>query len=187
MEPSAENLSTVVSRTEYIIQMVYSGLQVYAESSISNLMSCCSSPPLLFFEQSASRLKVLMLPVLSSWAVTSPVLHNLLTLQVKWKSLSCVRLFVTLWNSPGQNTRVGTLSLLQRNFPTQGLNPGLTHWGRILNQLSHKGSPRILEWVAYPFSRGSSWPRNLTGVSCIANGFFTNGAIKEALTSRAPA
>ena len=31
---------------------------------------------------------------------------------------------------------------------------------QILYQLSHKGSPRILEWVAYPFSRGSSRPRN---------------------------
>ena len=30
------------------------------------------------------------------------------------------------------------------------------HWGQILYQLSHKGSPRILEWVAYPFSSGSS-------------------------------
>ena len=145
MEPSAENLSTVVSRTEYIIQMVYSGLQVYAESSISNLMSCCSSPPLLFFEQSASRLKVLMLPVLSSWAVTSPVLHNLLTLQVKWKSLSCVRLFVTLWNSPGQNAGAGSFPLLQGIFPTQGSNPGLPHCRWILYQLSHQGSPRILE------------------------------------------
>ena len=51
---------------------------------------------------------------------------------------------------------------------------------RILYQLSHKGSPRILEWVAYPFSRGSSWPRNRTGVSCIAGGFFTNWAMREA-------
>ena len=32
---------------------------------------------------------------------------------------------------------------------------------------------RILEWVAFPFSRGSSRPRNRTGVSCIAGGFFT--------------
>ena len=39
---------------------------------------------------------------------------------------------------------------------------------------------RILEWVAFPFSRGSSWPRNQTKVSCIAGGFFTNWAIKEA-------
>ena len=71
------------------------------------------------------------------------------------------------WNSPGQNTEMGSLSLLQGIFPTQGLNPGLSHCRRILYQLSHKGSPRILEWVAYPFSRGSSGPRNGTGVSCI--------------------
>ena len=43
-----------------------------------------------------------------------------------------------------------------------------------------QGSPRILEWVACPFSRGSSWPRNRTGVSCIAGGFLTNWAIREA-------
>ena len=43
------------------------------------------------------------------------------------------------------------------------------------------GKPRILEWVAYPFSRGSSWPRNQTGVSCIAGGFFTSWATREAL------
>ena len=36
----------------------------------------------------------------------------------------------------------------------------------------------ILEWVAYPFSRGSSWPRNQNGVSCIAGRFFTNWAIR---------
>ena len=72
------------------------------------------------------------------------------------------------------------LSLLQGIFPTQGLNPGLPHCRWILHQLSHQGSPRILEWVAYPFSSGSSWPRNRTGVSCIADGFFTNGAIREA-------
>ena len=51
------------------------------------------------------------------------------------------------WNSPGQNTGVGSLSLLQRIFPTQGSNPGLPHCRQILYQLSHKGSPRILEWV----------------------------------------
>ena len=41
---------------------------------------------------------------------------------------------------------------------------------------------RILEWVAYPFSRGSSWPRNWTRVSCIAGGFFTSWAIRECLS-----
>ena len=83
------------------------------------------------------------------------------------------------WNSPGQNTGVGSLSLLQGIFPTQGLNPGLLHCRWILYQLSHKGSPRILEWVAYPFSRGSSRPRNRTGVSCIAGSFFTNWVTRE--------
>ena len=66
------------------------------------------------------------------------------------------------WNSLGQNTGVGSLSLLPGIFPTQGSNPGLLHGRWILYQLRHKGSPRILEWVAYPFSRGSSRPRNLT-------------------------
>ena len=54
------------------------------------------------------------------------------------------------WNSPGQN-RVGSLSLLQGIFPTQEWKPGLPHYRWILYQLSHKGSPRILEWVVYRF------------------------------------
>ena len=54
------------------------------------------------------------------------------------------------WNSPGQSTRAGSLSLLQRIFPTQRSNPGLPQCREILHQLSHKGSPRILEWVAFP-------------------------------------
>ena len=77
------------------------------------------------------------------------------------------------WNSLGQNTGGGNPSLLQGIFPTQGSNPGLPHCRRILYQLSHKGSPRILEWVAYPFSSRSSWPRNWTRISYIAGGFFT--------------
>ena len=83
-------------------------------------------------------------------------------------------------NSPGRHTGVASLSLLQRIFLTQESNPGLLHCGQILYQLSHKGSPKILEWVAFPFSRGSSWLRNRTGVSCIAGRFFTNWAIREA-------
>ena len=58
------------------------------------------------------------------------------------------------WNSPGQNTGVGSCSLLQGIFPTQGSNSGLSHCRWILYHLSHQGSPRIWEWVAYPFSRG---------------------------------
>ena len=84
------------------------------------------------------------------------------------------------WFSPGQNTGVGSLSLLQGIFATQVLHPGLTHCSWIRYHLSHKGSPRIPEWVAYPFSRGSSRPMNQTRVSCIAGGFFTKWAIREA-------
>ena len=47
----------------------------------------------------------------------------------------------SLWNSPGQNTRVGSLSLLQWIFPTQESNQGLLHCRQILYQLSSQGSP----------------------------------------------
>ena len=75
---------------------------------------------------------------------------------------------------------VGSLSLLQGIFLAQESNLGLPHCMRILYWLSHKGSPRILRRVVYPFSSGSSWPRNRTGVSCIVGGFFTNWTIREA-------
>ena len=61
---------------------------------------------------------------------------------MKWKSL---RLFGTPWTIPsmvpGQNTAVGSLSLLQGIFPAQGWSPGLPHCRRILHQLSPQGSP----------------------------------------------
>ena len=91
--------------------------------------------------------------------------------------------------------------LLQGIFLTQGLNPHLCllHCRRILLPLSHRRNPLFLElsllmiqgrlsWlqtcleespVAFPFSRGSSQPRDLTQVSCIAGGFFTNWAMTE--------
>ena len=62
------------------------------------------------------------------------------------------------WNSPGQNIRVGSLLFLQGIFPTQGLNPGFLHCRQILYQMSHKRSPRILEWVVSPFSRDLTIP-----------------------------
>ena len=84
------------------------------------------------------------------------------------------------WNSPGQNAGVGSLSLLQGSSQPRDRTQVYPHYRWILYQLSHKGNPRILEWVACPFARGSSRPRNGTGVSCIAGGFFTNWAIREA-------
>ena len=82
------------------------------------------------------------------------------------------------WNPLGQNSGVGSLSLLQGIFPTQWWNSGLPHCRQILYQLSHQGSPRILKCVAYPFSRESPQPRNWTRVSCIAGRFFTSWATK---------
>ena len=81
----------------------------------------------------------------------------------------CYLMNYSSWNSPGQNTGVVSLSLLQVFFPTQGWNPDLPHCQQIVYQLSHKESPRMLEWVAYPFSGRSSWPRNWTGVSWALN------------------
>ena len=81
-------------------------------------------------------------------------------------STQCVQLFATPWtiparilcpwNSPGKNTGVGSHSFLQGIFTTQGWNPGLPFCTWILYCLSHQGSPRILEWVAISFFRGSS-------------------------------
>ena len=71
-------------------------------------------------------------------------------------------------------TRVGSLSLFQRIFLTQKSNQSLLNCRWILYQLSHEGSPRIPKWVAYPFSSGSSQPRNQTGVYSIVGGFFTS-------------
>ena len=98
---------------------------------------------------------------------------------VVWATLWSHGLY-SRWNSPSQNIVVGSLSLLQGIFPTQGSNPGLLHCRWLLYQLSHQGSPRILERVAYPFASESSWPRNRTGVSCIAGRYITNWAISEA-------
>ena len=77
-------------------------------------------------------------------------------------------------NSTGLNTEVGSLSLLQVIFPTQGSNSGLLHWRQILYQLNQQGSLKILEWLAYPSSSGSFHPRNWTGFSCITGGFLTS-------------
>ena len=55
----------------------------------------------------------------------------------------------TPWNSPGQNTGMGSLSLLQGIFPTQGSNPGFPH----------------CRWILYPLSQGK--PKN-TGVGSLS-------------------
>ena len=69
--------------------------------------------------------------------------------------------------------------------PEDLLNPGIEPRSPTLKATSlpaePQGSPRILEWVTYPFSSRSSWPRNWTRVSCIEGRFFTSWTIREAL------
>ena len=72
-----------------------------------------------------------------------------------------------LWTSPGKNTGVGTHFLLQGIFPIQGSNPGLLHCRWILYHLSHQGSPRILEWVAYPSPGDLTKPGIETGSNAL--------------------
>ena len=103
----------------------------------------------------------------------------------KWTSLSRVQHGLSSpSNSPGLNTGLGSLSLLQGIFPTQRLNPGFPPCRWILCKLRYQGGIRILEWIVYPFSSRSSQPRNRIRVSCIAGWFCTNWAIKEVLNSQ---
>ena len=78
----------------------------------------------------------------------------------QWKSLSVPnslqpRGLYSPWNSPGQNTGVSSLFLLQGIFPIQGSNPGLPHCWRILYQLSNKVS-HLHIWSYWYFS-WQSW------------------------------
>ena len=79
-----------------------------------------------------------------------PVLNSSFPLS-EWKSLSRVGLFATPWTTALQTPLV------------HGIHRAI-----------------ILEWVAIPFSRGSSWPRDQTCISCIAGRFFTIWATREA-------
>ena len=110
------------------------------------------------------------------------------------------------WKSPGQNTGAGSCSLLQGIFPNPGIEPGspvlqvdsfpaelpgkplkgkvAQSWLTLCDPVDYTVhgilQARILEWVVFPFSSGSSWPRNWTGVSCIAGRLFTSWATREA-------
>ena len=80
------------------------------------------------------------------------------------------------WNSPFQNAGVGSLSLLQGIFPARQSNPGLLYYRWIIYQLSHKGSPRMLEWVAYLFSSRSPQLRNFLHYRQILNQLSYQGS-----------
>ena len=125
---------------------------------------------LIFWFLLMTLLAVYFIFILKKWSKSHSVVSD---------SLRPHRLY-GLCSSPGQILEWVSHFLLKGIFPTQGLNPDLLHYRQILYQLSHQGSSRILEWVAYPFSSGSSQSRNRTGVSCIADRFFTSWAIREA-------
>ena len=100
--------------------------------------------------------------VILSISVTLTTIYNLKT----FKSVSLA------WLSPRVQICIPKCS-----------NPGIKPRSPALQVDSlprHKESPRILEWVAYPFCSRPSWPRNWTGVSWIAGRFFTKWAIREA-------
>ena len=69
------------------------------------------------------------------------------------------------WNSPGKNTEVGSLPLLQGIFPTQGSNPGLPHFEQTLYPLSHQGSPTNLDSILK--NRNITWPTNISWVKAM--------------------
>ena len=129
---------------------------------------------------SLSRLQELVMDRASWRAVVHVVtksqtqLSDLTDHESESKSHSVISGLYSPWSSPGQNTGGGSYSLLQRIFPTQESNLSLLHYRQSLYCLSHQESPRILEWVADSFSSGSSQPRDQTGVSCTAGGFFTS-------------
>ena len=109
--------------------------------------------------------------------------------------LSRVGLFVIPWMAACQAllsvgfSRQEYWSRLPCPSPEDLPNPGIepcdwTHCRQIFYHLCHQGSPRILEWVTYPFSRETSQPRNRTRVSWILGGFFTSWATWEAPLNR---
>ena len=135
-----------VSESDKELQIKWNDKELSQNCKITSLLNCRYCKVLLFMCQFG----LAILPSFYSGCCCECMFLD----AGKWKSLSHVRPFAppglySSWNSLGQNTGVSSLSLLQGIFPTQGLNPGLPHFRRILYQLSYKGSPRILDWLEY--------------------------------------
>ena len=89
--------------------------------------------------------RTLQLPSVKNWSdlkylEVGLVYHSVVSDSFPSRVLQAARLLCP-WNSPGKNTGVGSHSLLQGIFPTQGLNPGILYCRQVLYCLSHQGSP----------------------------------------------
>ena len=88
------------------------------------------------------------------------------------------------WNSPGQNTGMGSLSLLQGIFATQGSNPGLTHSLQVDSLPAEpQGKPKNTGVGSLSLLQGIFLTQDQTRVSCIAEGFLTKWAMRGATES----
>ena len=132
--------------------------------------------------------------ILNVKGLNAPIKKQRVSVQIKQVRPFCLKVKVTQscptpchpvdYSPPGSSVHgdsPGKKCPLPGLLPIQGSNTGLLHCRQILYHLSHQGSPRMLKWIT--FSRGSSWPRNWTRVSCIAAGFFTSWACLQRLTS----
>ena len=81
---------------------------------------------------------------------------------------------------PSCHTDNLTVNLTEKWSKVKVAQLGLTFWDPMDYTVHGILQVRILEWVAFPFSRGSSQPRDQTEVSCMAGGFFTSWATREA-------
>ena len=96
---------------------------------------------------------------LFQWVGSSYQVAKVLEIQLQHQSFQWIvsnslqpRGLYSPWNSPGQNTGVGSLSLLQQIFPTQELNQNLLHCRQVLYQLSYQGNPvNIQDWFSLGF------------------------------------
>ena len=149
--------------------------------------------------------EILAYPFLSQWGyITIDVVKDTYNLCPKWKKkrvtihhhhhhphltvgMGCLRIVVEillpleklLWALWGWGC--GTQANLTQGEKVKVAQVCLTLWDPMDYTVHRNLQARILESVAYPFSMESSWPRNHTGIFCIAGGFFTNWAIREAL------
>ena len=119
--------------------------------------------------------------LLLTWIISNDIYHAMLCLVSRW----CPTLWDSIICSPPGSSVHGILQarILKwvampsfRGSSQPRIESRSPHCRWILYCLSRQGSPKILERVAYPFSRESSWPRNWTGVSWIVGGFFTSWA-----------